>query len=166
MNSTDLQNILTIIAILIALVFGIGSWIQVSISQKKEKKQRLLNEIIDWTLRLSSCWNENSRRNLIISKPEQKIVAKNLRLSNLAHSYVVFQRQQEYFRIIASKFSGVLPALNEVLEKVQLLIEALAQQTGDVNNDARNGQTADANIALYGSIKALMEILTEIKIKT
>jgi hypothetical protein len=162
---TSLEALLTTVAICIALLIGVGSWIQVSIIQRKERKHRLLNEIIDWALRLSACWNENYPISLIETDSKRIKTLKTVRINNLAHAYVVFQRQEEYFRLVASQFDSVLPALNDVLAKLDQLISALAQESFDIEDYQTNEQTSDANIALHDSLKNLLGLLTNIKIR-
>lgn len=165
MTFTSLEALLTTVAICVALLIGVGSWIQISIIQKKERKHRLLNEIIDWALRMSACWNENYPTNLIATDLKQIKILKNIRINNLANAYVVFFRQADYFRFIANKFDNVLPAIDDVLTKLDQLIAELAQYSFDVDDDQSNKKTADANIALHDSLKTLIGILTNIKIR-
>ena len=165
MTFTSMEALLTAAAICVALIIGIGSWIQLSIIQRNERKHRLLNEIIEWALSLSACWNQNYHVNLIaISATERKIL-KNVRINNVANAYVIFTRQAPYFRFIANKFHDVLPALDDVLTRLNQLLEALCQWTFDVDDDESNEKTADANIALHASIDKLLRILTNIKIR-
>lgn len=44
----EISNWVTVIAVIVALAIGVSSFIQTQMLQKRERKERLLNEIIEW----------------------------------------------------------------------------------------------------------------------
>lgn len=51
----DIGNWITLAAVLVALGLGVSSLVQTQRLQKRERKDRLLNEIIDWVVDISNC---------------------------------------------------------------------------------------------------------------
>ena len=164
----DLQSSLTLTAIIIALIIGVRSVVQTKNIQIAERKQRLLNEIIDWTNDLLLCSSE------MHVQPIPGITRKAHMLhatSALYLRYRAMNARSKYVEKIASEFgqdldTTVKPVISKLRKFVKLLEENItALNSGfDIANETRE-KTSKCELELYALIRSLIEKTAEIKVK-
>lgn len=108
---------ITLSAIIVALGIGVASVLHTQNMQKKERKERLLNEIIEWAENTYKCgvesnyWNLNNIVSKYFDKPhDKKSLLAELSLYNftgsieLSSAYVIVERESNYIITISSIF--------------------------------------------------------------
>jgi len=160
-------------AVIVALGIGVASILQTQSLQKRERRERLLNEIIDWALEVSSC----SSISFFIKHAEIKDMWEYniMAASDLADKYDNLEKRSEYISRIASKLENSLGnAVGEVVNNIKkrqiLLTKSMTvKPTFNVNEMQRvldiltgKAQTSDGlsehskiEIALANNAKAL-----------
>jgi len=180
---------ITLLAVFVALGIGVASILHTQSMQKRERKERLLNEIIEWALEVSSCSSISflTKYSEIKNMWEYNIMA----ASDLVDKYDNLEKQSEYISRIALKLEDSLGnAVGEVVSNIKerqiLLTKSMGvKPTFDVNEMQRvldilsgKAQTSDGlsehakiEIALANNAKALNKSVNNVieeavKIKT
>lgn len=157
---------LTLIAVVVALIIGVASLVQTKRIQKGERKQRLLNEIMDWANDVLMCGSE------MHVQPVPGITREAHRLhaaSALYLRYKVVNARTKYVEKIASEFGqALLPTLASVISKLKNLANLLEQNVtvlmrGDALNKELMEKTSTCDLELYDLLKGLIERIGEVK---
>jgi len=172
----EITGWITLAAVLVALGIGVSSLIQTNKLKKAEKRERLLNEIIEWAVDVTK-WRPKE-----IFK-EMMNVSDTLKLQRLLYSHIIqimenfieTRGRNKYISDIAIKFDKNLGEavdnLIDVLEsKIELLDEwksiiANATTKGEDANDEQYFQKAEEHENLIEKL-ALKVIEEATKIKT
>ena len=130
----NLQSALTLTAIIIALIIGVRSLVQTKNIQKAERKQRLLNEIMDWARDLLMCSSE-----IVQPVPGRSRSGSILHVTGVWWlRYRAINAKSKYVEKIASEFGQhLLPEVLSVISKLKELISLLEnniQKTSHTNN--------------------------------
>ena len=125
----NLQSALTLTAIIIALIIGVRSLVQTKNIQKREQKQRLLNEIIEWAIDVYKRPFEKDFRTIVDATDINK-----LQLFVYEHVVAVKEGYQAmtgripYISEIARDFEqGLQKAVEELLKDLKAHIELLGE---------------------------------------
>jgi hypothetical protein len=114
---------ITLAAVIVALGIGVASILHTQSSQKRERKERLLNEIIEWATDISTCSFKTDKYALA------NVVKIDLLLVNLAaleDQYNSVRMKGKYIQGIASAFGTDLGnSVHEVITKLDEHIEII-----------------------------------------
>ncbi|MFH1652155.1 MAG: hypothetical protein ABID87_08685 [Chloroflexota bacterium] len=81
----DIGDWITLAAVIVALGIGVASILQTQIMQRRDRKERLLNEIIEWAIDILNCGREEPFDwHKILATPDiisLKIIAANLNMA-------------------------------------------------------------------------------------
>ena len=164
----ELQSVLTLTAIIVALIIGVSALVQTNIIQKGERKQRLLNEIIDWANDILNYGSE------MVVQPTPGItqIARLLQATSALYlRYRAVNARTEYVEKIASKFGqALLPTLIPTISILKDLIKLLEQNIttlmqGHKIDDETHEKTNSCELELYNLTRSLMENIAKVKLK-
>ena len=155
-------------AIIIALIFGVWSLVQTKNIQKAERKQRLLNEIMDWARDLLMCGSEMFTQPTPEISPTTRMVHG---ISSLYLRYRATNAKSKYVEKIASDFrQNLLQDVLSVTSKLKELIILLEDSIGNLKSGksisiSTHKKTSECEVELYDLIRSLIEKIAKIKLK-
>jgi hypothetical protein len=138
--------------------------------QKRERKQRLLNEIIEWAIDIAKCESEQgfhtmSLLELEVAKESRKVqyleADRRTTLINLHQKYQSVDVRSEYVRSIAKRFGDNLQAItDQTADKLrEQLIILIKQIKGEIPPEDRDTHV----VSLIESALALTKEAAKIK---
>jgi len=164
METGDLVlSVLTFVAILIALSIGVANMLQTKSIQKMERKQRLLNEIIDWAKDVINC---SSELNIPLVRGVDRTTMLIYGRSNLYFKHRSVNARSSYVEKIAAIFGMDLPfTVASVTSKLGEFIKILEANINSLEKSGTEDEEAakDCELKLYNLTRALIEKVTEIK---
>jgi len=148
------------------LFLGIMAWRtirQTRSIQKAEKRERLLNEIIEWAANINSCgWRlEYPMSGEVTDEPHQL-----LRRVNIFSRFMIVGTKSEYVEKIASVFGGSLySAVKDTKKKLDKFIkqqwESIKLKDREIKKISKNRE--DSEKALYKSADKVIKEAAKIK---
>ena len=148
MDTSDLINLLVVIGTISLAVAAFSSIRQTRKLQERERTDRLLNEIIEWALELSTCSLSIPAPMMfedIIGGLEEAAVEKMVRRANLTTytnlrlSYQILTRKSKYIENIASSLPGNLDyAVKRLRKQIDNVISTLKKCARDPDNKDRS----------------------------
>jgi len=110
---------ITLLAVLVALGIGVSSIRQINKLKKAEKRERLLNEIIEWAIDIAK--TETLGEFLLESKKSMLI--------DLLLKYQAVDARSEYIKVIAAEFGeDFQAAINKTAQKMEEHLVVLKKQ--------------------------------------
>ena len=161
----DIGDWITLCAILVALIIGIASILHTRSLQKKERKQRLLNEIMEWGKDVINC---SSELNIPLVTGIDRTTMLIYGRSNLYFKYKSVNARSSYIGEIAAIFGiDLLSAVTSVISKLAEFIRILEASIESLKkNGTEDKNTAeDCELKLYDLTRALIEKVAEVKVK-
>jgi len=157
---------LTLVAIIIALSIGVASLLQTRNIQKGERKQRLLNEIVNWATDLINCTAGFTfpAYHPAATKKISLIMAR----SDTYFKHRAVNARSKYIQHIASEFGeDPLSAVKTVTSKLSEFISILEADLAVLQNGgSENRETVSkCELELYDLSRDLIENIAEIKVK-
>lgn len=117
----DIGDWITLSAVTVALGIGAASIIHTNILQRKERKERLLNEIIEWAIVVTNCGKRSDLSDLLYLADNKQEAFLSLRLTEAALSIGLMKGRNEYISKVALIFG------QELQEDVDMLIDCLEE---------------------------------------
>ena len=160
-----ITNWLTLGAIAVALGIGVTAILQIKRIQKKERRQRLLNEIIEWSKDVINCTSE---LNIPLVRGVDRTTMLIYGRSNLYFKYRSVNARSSYVREIAAIFGvnlssaviSVTSKIGEFIEILQASIDSL-QKNGTENEEGAKS----CELKLYDLTRVLIEKIVEVKVQ-
>jgi len=157
---------ITLSAVIVALGIGVASIVQTQTLQKRERKERLLSEIIVWAddIRKSSSENIDPSK-VILDSPVMQMATQDYFIQ-LRKRYQAFKTKSAYIKEAISKVFGgdLLSSVNRVIQEldnnIELLRVCLTQKGKDNIKEVENCKKS-----LDSSSEELMILATKIKTK-
>jgi len=152
----------------VALIIGLISLVQTRNIKKEERKQRLLNEILDWARDLLMCGSEVFVHPTPGISPTARMAHG---ISSLYLRYRATNAKSKYVEKIASDFrQNLLPDVLSVISKLKELISLFEDSIGNLKsgksiNISTHKKTSDCELELYELIRSLTVKVAEIKLK-
>jgi hypothetical protein len=116
---------ITLAAVIVALGIGVASILHTQSLQKRERKERLLNEIIEWAVDVLECEPEVSTDSLQAGVTDQSVVVAFIRV-DLFLKYRKVDARSEYVRRIALNFEkGLQSAVKKATGELDTTVEFL-----------------------------------------
>jgi len=172
----EIGDWITLSAVIVALGIGVASILHTQSLQRKERRERLLNEIIDWAIDTSTCafsvpyslMLEDITAGLNKKDDVEKIVRRrNLTLyTNLRLNYQILTRKSKHIENIASSLPGNLDyAVKRLRKQIDNVISALKKCARDPSNKDRSEyeNLIRAEDSLHKKADILIKEATEIK---
>ena len=155
---------ITLCAVIVALGIGVASILHTQSLQKRERRERLLNEIIEWAedIRKSSSESIDPSKIVYDTPIEQEATQRGFRL--LRGRYQELNTKSAYMKKVISKVfeANLLSAVEKVIQKLDETIEMLG---GCLTRKAKeNSEKAEEyKKSLDGYAEELIKEATEIK---
>jgi len=156
---------ITLVAVIVALGLGLSSLFQTQRLQKRERRERLLNEIIEWAIELNKCaWESGRTISAGLSSKEFKLYAAFYELIR----FKAADAKSEYIRSIASTFREDLHSNVEQVKKQLDNFIDLKFENIKSRNDEEKLKLAEKTKKSEKELYELVEVLqkTAAKIKT
>lgn len=161
----DNNTPLIVIAIIVAIAIGLTATLQTRKIQKNERKQRRLNEIIEWAKDVINC---SSELNIPLVRGVDRTTMLIYGRSNLYFKYRSVNARSSYVGKIAAIFgmdlsfavASVTSKLGEFIKILEANINSL-EKSGTENEEAAK----DCELKLYDLTRALIEKVAEVKAK-
>ena len=148
MTNTELLLAISASVTFLLALAAFGAIWQIYSLHKKERKERLLNEIIKWATDVVLCAFSVPYRGMfedIIGSLEKAAVEKMVRRANLTYytnlrlSYQILTRKSKYIENIASSLPGNLDyAVKRLRKQIDSVISALKKCARDPSNKDRS----------------------------
>jgi len=156
----EISDWITLAAILVALGIGVSSLIQTERLQKRERKERLLNEIIEWAVaNIQATYGQDIT--VVTLKGDE------LR-SALYLGFVQLNSRSQYIKRAASIFNDVITKLvNETVETLESCENVHAEWVSctEKEKDKKMEETLAVCKSLREKAKAIIEEAAKIKNK-
>ncbi len=155
----EISDWITLAAVIVALAIGVTSLLQTQMLQKRERKERLLNEIIEWAIDINKGgWEVIIPINLALDED----TSERENLARLLFKYQTLYAKSEYIQDIALAFEENLhPALKRVTrnlkEAINRIDEYLFKQKGTKE------RVEQSNKPLHKSVITLIKEAAKIK---
>lgn len=161
---------LTFLGIAAALYMSFRSLNQTKEIQEKEKRERLLKEIIEWAIDISKCGVEASFRDIMeITNIEANAIPFAAHIAELSLRFKAMSGNNQYISKIASTFGQVLQkVVGELTKEITFHIELLNQCTHNAFTESRDESAAKVNehkLILYQSVNKVIEEAAKIKLE-
>ena len=118
---------ITLTAVIVALGIGVASILHTQSMQKKERRERLLNEIIEWAIDISRSHPEEIHRDIARIREEakeQEFLAANIRI--IMDSLVGMRGRNQYTGSIARKVDKTLKeSVDKLIKEMESYIALL-----------------------------------------
>ncbi len=180
---------ITLAAVLVALGLGVSSLIQTQKLKERERKERLLNEIIEWALDVAKCGSTVNIQSpqpfftvLVeknfpkLSREEQEILLKGLNKDNervwqSRHMELIFRYQTvdargEYICEISNlPYFNIYASVKEVKDNLRTTLEIYWEYLDDITDEALMEKVTEWEHKLQESAVSLIKEATKIKTK-
>lgn len=151
---------ITLGAIIVALGLGLSSLIQTHRLQKRERKERLLDNIIEWAVDMLECEPEVSSEPLRAGVTDQSVVVAFMHL-DLLLKYRKVDARSAYVRQIALNFEKDLQsAVNNAADKLNAIIELLREHLRTVTEEEIREHRESLELSALAVIKETTKIKT------
>ena len=123
----DVGDWITLGAVIVALSIGVASILHTQNLQKKERKERLSNEIIEWAEDIRRSSSESIDPNKIEFDAQPMQIASQMDFLRLRKRYQDLNTKSAYMKEAISKAFGdnLLSAVEKVIQKLDEAIEIL-----------------------------------------
>lgn len=141
----DIGHWITLVAVIVALGIGVSSLIQTQRLQKRERIERLLNEIVEWAIDVTKWRPKEIYKDMIDLSDE-------LRLRKLIYSHIVgimesfieMRGRNQYISNISAMFSKDLEeAVGNLIDTLEIKIELLSEWKSTIANAISKGVKED-----------------------
>lgn len=149
---------ITLSAVIVALGIGVTSILHTQSLQRKERKERILNEIIEWSVEINKCGSEVGLQ--VIPGLDEKHQKRIIRI-NWAFRYQVVDSKSNYIVSLAQAFekeTELYTTLKNVSDKVKELTKLLwifSQSEGEKEKELSNEITEQEKSLQDISIKII-----------
>jgi len=160
---------ITLLAVFVALGIGVASILHTQSMQKRERKERLLNEIIEWAIDIAKCGLEKEWKHITVQfekdDPRSDRFVSAF-FNELARNFEAMEGRSQYIRTIALKFEESLQQhVKELIETMEAHIDLLNEcnigQPGELEKAI--GNVGEHNTPLRESARKVIEEATKIK---
>lgn len=168
----ELYGWITLGAVIVALGLGVASILHTQSLKKRERKERLLNEIIEWAIDVSKCGldiNISIFNGLHRAKDVKEMeFIKNTATLDLLSAFLVVNARSEYISKMAFIFGQNLNrAIFETVESINEHIELLRKSYEDEDKKKIKASSDDIGKHRNQLIKSAQKVIEEAtKIKT
>lgn len=156
---------ITLAAVVVALGLGLASLLQTQKLQKKERRQRLLNEIIDWANDVINC---SSELNIPLVRGIDRTTMRVYGTSSLYFKYRSVNARSSYVLEVANIVGMDLShAVKSVTDKISEFIKILEANIATLQKDGTEDTKAAENceLKLYNLVRSLIGKVAEVKVK-
>ena len=156
---------ITLGAVVVALSIGVASILHTRSLQIKERRERRLNEIIEWANDLVNC---SSKLNIPLATGIDRTTMLIYGHSNIYFEYMSVNARSSYIEKMAVIFGAeLLSAVTSVISKLEEYIKILEDNIESLEKDDTYDLKAAENceLKLYDLARALIEEVAEIKTK-
>ena len=123
----EIGDWVTLLAVIVALGIGVASILHTQSLQKKERRERLLNEIIEWAVDVRKSSSESIDPSKIEFDAQPTQIASQQGFRHLRWRYQSLNTKSAYMKEAISKAFGcnLLSAVEKVIQKLDKAIEIL-----------------------------------------
>ncbi len=177
---------LTFLAVLVALGIGVASLVQTNCIQKRERTERVLNEIIEWaievaTLEYSIPFQEPPK--IFTDMLEKKTVEDRIsladanfqdfmstlrtRFANLSRNYETLTAKGEYILILANTtdFKSIIDDIKQLKDQLEAYNNTLLQLIGDIGSETLKSVVTEQAKTIQKMAVALVKKASKLKIR-
>ena len=129
----------------VALGLGVSSFIQTKNLQKKERKERLLKEIIEWAIDVSKWRPKEMHKDMVGIKnnlKQQEII--HAYISRIMDSFVEMRGRNQYVSTIAMKIDiNLEESVNKLIDELEAYINLLDEWLTTISGAVARNAIAD-----------------------
>ena len=131
---------ITLGAVVVALGIGVASILHTRSLQKKERRERLLNEIIEWAIDIGKCGKRADLSDLLHIADDKQESFLPIRMTEAALNIGLMEGRNEYISTTALNFG------QELQEDVDILIDCLEAYKELLEAESKGVPTAPESI--------------------